>query len=177
MVNFTESQPLPPQKLHKIVWLLVGVFTLIVGTFPLAMWRVSQMENFRGYHVKSVPIQAFQKQVKPETQPVVNVAAHSIISDSNHLEELQQKLYQHLDTAWQTWPTFTTPLMYQVRVNLQGEIADYIPLNQSAQDYLQEIPLSQLTTTLKSASPGGEFIVVFTPDGVLELSPLSTAKP
>ncbi len=177
MVSLTESKPLPPQNLHKFIWILVGVFTLMVGTFPLAMWRVSQMENFRGYHVKSVPVQPVPDPVKPETKPEVNGAENSMITDSTQLEELQQKLYQSLDTAWQTFPTFTTPLMYQVSVNLQGEIVDYIPLNETAKDYLQEIPLSQLMTALKSASPWGEFIVVFTPDGVLELSPLSTAKP
>lgn len=177
MVNMAESKTIPPQKLHKIVWILVGVFTLFAGTFPLAMWRVSQMDNFRGYHVKSVPNPHSQKQVIPEVKAVVNIAENSVITDSNQLEELQQTLYQSLDTAWQTWPTFTTHLMYQVSVNLQGEIANYIPLNQSAKDYLQEIPLSQLKTALKSTSPLGEFIVIFTPNGSLELSPLSTKNP
>lgn len=172
-----ESKTIPPQKLHQIVWILVGVFTLFAGTFPVAMWRVSQMDDFRGYHVKSVPSPHSQKQVTPEVKPVVNVVDSSVITDSNQLKELQQKVYQSLDTAWQNWPTFTSHLMYQVSVNVQGEIADYIPLNQSAKDYLQEIPLPQLTTSLKSASPLGQFIVVFTPDGVLELSPLSTKTP
>jgi hypothetical protein len=44
------------QKMHDIVWILVGVFGLFAITFPLSMWRVSNMEKFRGSHVKSVTI-------------------------------------------------------------------------------------------------------------------------
>ena len=40
------------RKMHDIVWILVGVFGLFAITFPLAMWRVSNMEKFQGSHVK-----------------------------------------------------------------------------------------------------------------------------
>jgi hypothetical protein len=142
-----------------------------------SLWQCGELVKWRIFEDIMLNPSRFQKQVIPEVKAVVNVAENSVITDSNQLEELQQKLYQSLDTAWQTWPTFTTHLMYQVSVNIQGEISHYIPLNQSAKDYLQEIPLSQLKTALKSAPPLGQFIVVFTPDGVLELSPLSTVKP
>jgi type II secretory pathway component PulF len=44
------------RKMHDIVWILVGVFGLFAITFPLAMWRVSNMEKFQGSHVKSLPV-------------------------------------------------------------------------------------------------------------------------
>jgi hypothetical protein len=48
-------KPLPAQKMHKIVFAFVGIFTLFAVTYPIAMWRVSQMDKFRGFHVKSLP--------------------------------------------------------------------------------------------------------------------------
>lgn len=50
-----SPKPLPAQKMHKIVFAFVGIFTLFAVTYPIAMWRVSQMDKFRGFHVKSLP--------------------------------------------------------------------------------------------------------------------------
>lgn len=41
-------------KMHKYVWALLAVFTAFVGSFPLAMMRVSQTEKFAEQHVKSL---------------------------------------------------------------------------------------------------------------------------
>jgi hypothetical protein len=43
--------------MHDIVWILVGVFGLFAITFPLSMWRVSNMEKFQGSHVKSSAVE------------------------------------------------------------------------------------------------------------------------
>lgn len=53
----TKNKPLPAREMHKIVWVGVGVLTLFFVTYPIAMWRVSQMEKFRGSHVKSWTIE------------------------------------------------------------------------------------------------------------------------
>ena len=53
----TKNKPLPAREMHKIVWVSVGVLTLFFMTFPIAMWRVSQKEKFRGFHVKSFTIE------------------------------------------------------------------------------------------------------------------------
>jgi hypothetical protein len=45
------------KEMHKIVWILLGVFGLIAVSFPTALWRVSQMEKFKGFHVKSYPLE------------------------------------------------------------------------------------------------------------------------
>jgi hypothetical protein len=50
-----SPKPLPAQKMHKIVFAFIGIFTLFAVTYPIAMWRVSQMDKFRGFHVKSLP--------------------------------------------------------------------------------------------------------------------------
>ncbi|HBE19059.1 MAG TPA: hypothetical protein DEG17_13645 [Cyanobacteria bacterium UBA11149] len=44
------------REMHKIVWILLGVFALFAGTFPSACWRVSKMDKFKGFHVKSLSL-------------------------------------------------------------------------------------------------------------------------
>lgn len=38
-------------KLHLTVGGFVGVAIAFLVTYPIAMWRVSQMEKFKGFHV------------------------------------------------------------------------------------------------------------------------------
>jgi hypothetical protein len=52
-----QVRKLSSRKMHDIVWLLVGVFGLFAITFPLSMWRVSNMEKFQGSHVKSLAVE------------------------------------------------------------------------------------------------------------------------
>lgn len=61
METLTKSSS--TKQMHKIVWILVGVFALIAGTFPIGMWRVTQMEKFRGVYVKSFPMEGQLKKV------------------------------------------------------------------------------------------------------------------
>ncbi len=56
-------QTLPPQKMHKIVFYLMGVFSLIALTYPLAMFRVSRMEKFSEFRFHGQPL-------TPEYEPV-----------------------------------------------------------------------------------------------------------
>jgi hypothetical protein len=53
--SVSSAQPLPAHKMHKIVFAFIGLFVAIAVTYPIAMWRVSQMDKFRGFHVKSLP--------------------------------------------------------------------------------------------------------------------------
>jgi hypothetical protein len=50
----TQSQA---RSMHKYVWLLVGVWSLLVITFAIALKRVSQSEKFSGFHVKSLTLE------------------------------------------------------------------------------------------------------------------------
>jgi hypothetical protein len=53
-----SAQPLPAQSLHWIVFVFLAAFGAICVTFPIAMLRVSGMEKFRGFHVKSLPLES-----------------------------------------------------------------------------------------------------------------------
>jgi hypothetical protein len=48
-----SSKPRSARAMHKIVFAFVGLFTAMCVTAPTAMWRVSQMERFKGSYVKT----------------------------------------------------------------------------------------------------------------------------
>ncbi len=45
------------KQMHKYILMLVGVFSLMIGSYPIAMMRISQKEKFHGFHVKSLTIE------------------------------------------------------------------------------------------------------------------------
>ncbi|MFM7448916.1 MAG: DUF4335 domain-containing protein [Leptolyngbyaceae cyanobacterium] len=99
----------------------------------------------------------------------------SEITDAAQLKELQPKLYDEIDQNWKVKPSFNVDLIYRVRVKPDGTIADYRPESQAATDYVQELPLSQMSKpAADSDEPTSEplalFKVVFKPDGKLEVS-------
>jgi hypothetical protein len=56
-------------------------------TFPIAMWRVSQKEKFRGFHVKFLTYLAIDSQKKlphksPEVVPFTNTSTETAIASS-----------------------------------------------------------------------------------------------
>ncbi|NJQ98182.1 MAG: hypothetical protein HC784_12390 [Hydrococcus sp. CSU_1_8] len=46
---------------------LMGVFGLMALTYPIAMFRVSNMEKFQGYHVKSLTLDYHAGIAEPKT--------------------------------------------------------------------------------------------------------------
>ncbi|MDJ1174397.1 hypothetical protein [Roseofilum capinflatum] len=99
--------------------------------------------------------------VEPEALAMVDEAT---------LTKLGSELYEQIDSSWQTAPTFSESLVYQVEVNQEGAIAKYTPLNSLASDHLSETPLATLAQTENSSS-AAPFLVVMAPTGVLEVSP------
>lgn len=48
------TETVSAQSIHKFVWPCLGVLTLFIVTTPIAIVRVSQMDKFKGSHVKSL---------------------------------------------------------------------------------------------------------------------------
>ncbi|MEG4348870.1 hypothetical protein QUA70_01100 [Microcoleus sp. LAD1_D5] len=53
-------------------------------TFPIAMWRVSQKEKFRGFHVKSLTIEG-QNPANAAANAVANGLTQTVIASSSAL--------------------------------------------------------------------------------------------
>jgi hypothetical protein len=80
----TKNKPIPAREMHKVVWVSVGVLTLFFMTFLIAMWRVSQKEKFRGFHVKSFTIEG-QSPVNAVANAVAKGLAQPAIASSSEL--------------------------------------------------------------------------------------------
>ncbi|WAL58736.1 DUF4335 domain-containing protein [Thermocoleostomius sinensis] len=100
------------------------------------------------------------------------------ISDPAELDRLTAELQDQLYTAWaeKPDPTFAEPLEYQVGVDENGQIIGYKYANDPALTYVNEIPLSDVQLAAPASSATGEpsiaqFLVVFRPEGVVEISP------
>lgn len=98
------------------------------------------------------------------------------ITEPNRLEEVKNLLYKQLDETWVTYPSFQQPLVYQVKVTESGAIATYQPLDKPARDFMSEIPLSKLASSTDTQEPLAEFLVTFTPSGILEVKPIAESS-
>ncbi len=105
--------------------------------------------------------------------PTAITTLEAEITDPELLKVLNQKLYNQVDQAWQTIPTFSDTLVYQVKVQENGEIADYSPLNQAAIQHLSEVPIDTLQDKKAGnvAAKVAKFLVVLTPSGSLQVNP------
>lgn len=102
-----------------------------------------------------------------------NEANSQKIVDKNELGLLKEKLYDSLDKIWKN-PVNTTSI-YLVKVNKNGAIASYKPLNQVASENLRNTPLPSLVNSNGSATKEqaktdfAEFAVLFYSNGSLEV--------
>lgn len=139
---------------------------------PVSASTPTERATDTGTTVASAPVNMTTN--SPENAPTSEVIAE--INDPATLATLNQKVYDQINQAWQTSPTFSESLAYQVKVKEDGAIASYQPINQAAADFVQETPLANLNQSDTSAQPLGQFLVLLTPNGVLQVSPWMAAK-
>jgi hypothetical protein len=111
----------------------------------------------------------------PSELPTENLTNAVKISDPIELQELLDKTYQQLDKGWTKTPEFQVDLVYRVSVGKDGAIVGYKPINAEASDQVNQIPLPDLLYQPAGSKtpnePLADFKVVFTPSGVLQVSP------
>lgn len=190
----SNNKVLAVRQLHKIVWIFVGVFVLTAITFPLAFIRVAQTEKFAGFHVKSLPVGKLPenepklaaqnlltaKEKTPANNTVIQSAHQqtnvsnppllSSINDQQKVMTLRDSLYEKIDQNWQTVPTFGKNLIYQAKVDIAGQLTAVQAMNKEAKEYMNELPWSNLLENSSIPQPTANFLVVFTPSGLLEVS-------
>ncbi|MFQ3616671.1 MAG: DUF4335 domain-containing protein [Cyanobacteriota bacterium] len=95
------------------------------------------------------------------------------ITEPEQLDRLKTQLRDRLDDAWSQRPTFTEDLVYQVSVAQNGDILGFRYMNNAAVQNANQTPLPdlQFQQTNRSAEPRALFRVVFTPGGVVQVSP------
>jgi hypothetical protein len=93
------------------------------------------------------------------------------ITDRDRIRQLNDRLYDRILANLEPLSA-NEALSYRVRLNREGAIVAYAPVNAAAGLLAQETPLPQLVDN--SASPGDDqldFMVVFTAAGILQVSP------
>lgn len=98
------------------------------------------------------------------------------ISDPDLLDEMTGDLRRTISDAWDREHTFEEDLIYRIGVAENGDILGFKQVNEAAIDYTDETPLLGLLYrpvegTLPAEEPIAQFRVVFTPDGVVQVSP------
>jgi len=120
----------------------------------------------------------------PAATDLDTIAANAVnISDPAELDRLTADLQGKLYADWEAKPepTFTQPLEYQVGVDETGQIVGYKYLNDPALTFVNEIPLSDVQFPAPEANAAqrslAQFLVVFRPEGVVEIGPWYGAPP
>lgn len=95
------------------------------------------------------------------------------ITEPEQLDQLKTQLRDRLDDAWSQRPTFSEDLVYQVSVAENGDILGFRYMNDAAVRNANQTPLPDLQyqQTDRSSEPNALFRVVFTPGGVVQVSP------
>jgi Domain of unknown function (DUF4335) len=111
----------------------------------------------------------------PGIDAILNTAPE--ITDPKKLDSIIVALQSKLYRGWTTKPpqSFTTNLEYRVGVAENGDILGFKFANDAALTYVKETPLLDLrynpTGAAPSPVPVAQLLVVFRPDGILEVSP------
>ncbi|MFB2897497.1 DUF4335 domain-containing protein [Aerosakkonemataceae cyanobacterium BLCC-F50] len=100
------------------------------------------------------------------------------IVDAASLRVLNRNLYTQIEQRRTEIIKFPEELVYRVAMRPDGTVVKYEPRNQPAQEYLNQTPLPNLgvanlstDSTSVNEQPVAYFKVVFTPKGVLQVSP------
>jgi len=113
--------------------------------------------------------------VSPTVSPSDSASETSMaepITDPNILKDMTEKLYKQLDDRWVTSPSFDAPVIFRFKVDEAGQVLDFQPASSNGSQYLTELGFASLkANTPTPASGHAEFRVVFTPKGVVEVSP------
>jgi Domain of unknown function (DUF4335) len=105
------------------------------------------------------------------------------ITDPRKLDSIIVALQSKLYKGWMTKPpqSFITNLEYRVGVAETGDILGFKFANDAALTYVKETPLLDLrynpTGATPSPVPVAQLLVIFRPDGILEISPWHSPNP
>jgi hypothetical protein len=119
--------------------------------------------------------------VKPTSPPTVKDLEALLtkvpeITDASQLRALNRQLYNQINPAWTNRTGLKEDLVYRVGVAMDGAIVGYKAVNQTANGEVGKIPLPNLlyNPAKRGAVPNepiAQYKVVFTSNGVLEVSP------
>ncbi len=123
---------------------------------------------------------------QPTPQPAVSTtpspasalpATTGKIVEATQIGFLERKLRRDLDRNWQHRSQLKQPLTVNVGIDRDGRVVDYEPVGQVDKATLNRTPLAKITTPNTNPDRAiGNFRVVFSPTGSLEIEPVSSLQ-
>ncbi|MGF1495937.1 MAG: DUF4335 domain-containing protein [Elainellaceae cyanobacterium] len=123
---------------------------------------------------QSSPVAVSRQAREEEMSELLETAP--LIAEPEQVDGLTAVLRDRIADAWNEPAAFEEDLVYRVGVAESGDIVGFRYVNDAALDYIDETPLLDLVVLPTEAiaageEPIGQFRVVFTADGVIQVSP------
>ena len=97
------------------------------------------------------------------------------ITDTSMLKLLTRRIRNQIDSAWKDRSLIAENSIYRVAVGTDASILGYKSVNKGANEQVKNTPLPELLYNPNERNPASEpiaqFRIVFTPEGVLQVSP------
>ncbi|NES72240.1 MAG: DUF4335 domain-containing protein, partial [Okeania sp. SIO2D1] len=118
-----------------------------------------------------------EQEIDPDELEEV-LASATEITDPTEVDFLLRNLRRNLDDAWESRDEVTSDLEYRLSVTQDGSIIAFEPSAGTPEEATQKTPLPELTytpteDTIANSEEIALFRVVFTDNGVLQISPWS----
>ncbi len=168
----TSNQPLVKQAVPAAV----GVSSLAIAAIAFFLVPLPEPQEPKPSSSNQAILPARDSNTASPTPPPVPE-----ITDSSQLNALQQQLYNKLDQGWTTRSNLEQDLTYRVVVAADGAIVGYKSVSATANDYIEQTPLPDLlkppaATPVATQQAIAQFMVVFTENGELQVSPWDKQK-
>lgn len=142
---------------------------------PASIIAASPLVSPSSASPSTAPSTAIASPADSQIDAILNTAPE--ITDPSKLDPIIMALQAKLYKGWNAKPpqSFTTNLEYRVGVAENGDILGFKFANDAALTYVKETPLLDLrynpTGATPSPVPVAQLLVIFRPDGILEISP------
>lgn len=164
--------------------LYVPVDSEIPTTEPIGQFQVTftpdgevEVEPWNAETVADASTSPVDSESERSTTAAADVEVGPEITDPDELRRLNGNLYSEILSALPDDPNFgddwDTDLVYKVHYTPDGDVVALEPSDDEASQYADYLGLSDLVTEDEAAAERdqGEFMVVVTDDGILEVSP------
>jgi hypothetical protein len=123
------------------------------------------------------PVKSASPQPAASTSPTPASAKTGIVTEATQIGFLQRQLQHDLRQNWPGSTKIKQPANFQVNVNQDGQIVSFQPTGKTTADQSKLTPLPKLSTNNTEPNQAiGNFSVVFTPTGKIEIQPATPVQ-
>ncbi|BAY82870.1 hypothetical protein NIES267_23550 [Calothrix parasitica NIES-267] len=139
----------------------------------------------RNYFVSNINSDGTNENEKINQNPQVKSVSYNIetildkvpeIKHASRLRKLKRRIDQKINQNWQNRQSINQDLSYRVITAGDGAILSYLPLNESAQKYINQTPINKIlyqsnNQTKITNEPVAQFRVNFLKSGIVKVNP------